>query len=204
MGPQLHGHVLPAEGLGQPVELPPGGGRPGAGEGPGDSPLPAAGEDQPVAPVPVPQVFEGARRAALGPPGQMGLGDGPTEPAVALGVAGQDHQVGPHRVGGARPGRRPHGAGGRRGPGDQSELGSEDGGQPHGPGRLGETDHPVEAVVIGEGEGAQPEPGRLGHQLLGVRGAVEEAEVGVAVQLGVAAPVVSRRSPPATSRPARA
>ena len=39
--------------------------------------------------------------------------------------------------------------------------------------------------MVGEGQRLEPEPGRLLGQLLGVRGAVEEAEVGVAVQLGV-------------------
>ncbi len=204
VGPELHRQVLPTEGLGQPVELLPGGGGPGPGEGGGDGPLPTAGEDQPVPPVPVPQVLERARRGAFGPPGQVGFGDGPTEPAVALRVPGQDHQMGPHRVGPTRPGRG-GGRGGRRSRGgDQGELGSEDGGEPDGPGRLGEADHPVQAVVIGEGQGAEPEPGGLGHQLLGVGGTIEEAEVGVAVQFGVAARGISRRSPPATSRPARA
>ena len=64
-------------------------------------------------------------------------------------------------------------------------------GSPSGPGRLGEPDHAVEAVVVGEGEGAEAEPGRLSDQLLGVGGAVEEAEVGVDVQLRVAVPLQS-------------
>jgi hypothetical protein len=43
----------------------------------------------------------------------------------------------------------------------------------------------VEAVVVGEGERAEAEPGGDGRQFFGVRRAVEEREVGVAVQLGV-------------------
>jgi hypothetical protein len=39
--------------------------------------------------------------------------------------------------------------------------------------------------VVGDGEGGEPEPGRLVDQLLGMAGAVEEGEVGVTVQLGV-------------------
>ena len=69
--------------------------------------------------------------------------------------------------------------------GREGDLGAEHGRHPDGAGRLGEADDAVEAVVVGEGEGLQAQPGRLGGQLLGVRRAVEEREVGVAVQLGV-------------------
>ena len=91
----------------------------------------------------------------------------------------------------------------------QGELGAEHRRHPECPGRLGEADHPVQAVVVGEGEGVETEPGRLGDELLGVRGTVEEAEVGVAVELRVrgghgAAPPVSRRWLPATNPPAPA
>ena len=48
-----------------------------------------------------------------------------------------------------------------------------------------EADHPVEAVVVGDGQGGEPEPGGFVRQLLGVARAVEEREVGVAVQLRV-------------------
>ena len=50
---------------------------------------------------------------------------------------------------------------------------------------LGEAHHAVDAVVVGEGQGLEPQTHGLLHQLFGVRRAVEEAEVGVAVQLGV-------------------
>ena len=72
-----------------------------------------------------------------------------------------------------------------RPPVHQGELGAEDRRQPERPSRLGEADHPVQAVVVGEGEGVEAEPGRLGDELLGVRRAVEEAEVGMAVELRV-------------------
>src|SRR5947209_5659910 len=52
-------------------------------------------------------------------------------------------------------------------------------------GRFGEADDPVEPVVVGDGQGGQTEPGRLLHQLLRVRRPVQEAEVRVAVELGV-------------------
>ena len=48
------------------------------------------------------------------------------------------------------------------------ELGTEHRGQPHLPGGLGEADHAVEAVVVGEGQRFEPEPGRLLGQLLGM------------------------------------
>ena len=155
----------------------------------------------------------GARRALLAP--ELGLAAGARQQRVAPGVAGQHHQVGlaveararileaPEvleaaqvDVARARAGE----AGRRRGvrfghPGigvaelglgaPEGELGAEDGGQVQLAGRLGEADHAVEAVVIGERQRLEPEAGGLGHQLLGERGAVEEREVGVGVQLGV-------------------
>ena len=70
--PELHGHVLGAEGLDEPVELAAGRGRAGGGEGGGDRPLAAAGQDDPVPAVAVAavvagQVLEGAGRAGPSP-----------------------------------------------------------------------------------------------------------------------------------------
>ena len=48
-----------------------------------------------------------------------------------------------------------------------------------------EADRAVEAVVVGDGQAGEPEPRRFDRQLLGVAGAVEEGEIGVAVELGV-------------------
>ena len=107
-----------AEGLDEPVELAAGRGRAGGGEGGGDRALAAPGQDDPVPAVAVPavvagQVLEGAGGPALLPAGEVGLGDGPAQAGVPLGVAGQDHQVGAERVGraGAAPptARRPPG-----------------------------------------------------------------------------------------------
>ena len=64
---------------------------------------------------------------------------------------------------------------------------AEDGREPVVGGGEGEADHAVEAVVVGDGQGGEPEARRLLGQLLGVAGPVEEREVGVAVELGVAA-----------------
>ncbi len=70
-------------------------------------------------------------------------------------------------------------------PTDEGDLGAEHRRQADRPGRLGEADHAVQSVVIGERERLEPEPGGLFGELLGVRGAVEEREVRMAVQLGV-------------------
>ena len=68
----------------------------------------------------------------------------------------------------------------------KGQLGTEDRGQSHTHCRPGEPDDAVEAVVVGDREPVEAEASRLVDELLGVAGAVEEGEVGVAVQLGVA------------------
>ena len=107
--------------------------------------------------------------------GQLGPGDDTGQPGVPRRPARQRQQVQSRRVGLAvlRPGQ------------PEGQLGAEDGGQPQCPGGLTEADHAVHAVVVGHGQRAQPEPGRLLGQLLGLAGAVEEAEVGVAVQFRI-------------------
>ena len=119
---------------------------------------------------------------------EVGLGDGPAEAGVALGVAGQHDQVGPVRVGhaGAQVGAVDVG---------QGELGAEHGGQPERPGRHGEPHHAVQAVVVGEGDRRQAEPYRFRGQFLGVAGTVEEGEVGVGVELCVGHGRVRRAQP---------
>ena len=83
--------------------------------------------------------------------------------------------------------------------GRQRDLGAEHRRHPDGPGRLGEAHDAVEAVVVGEGQRLEAEPGGLGRQLLGVRRPVEEREVGVAVQLGVGHRRPVGRSTPSAS-----
>ena len=104
----------------------------------------------------------------------MGPGDHPAEAGVPLGVPGQHHQMGTVRI------RHPGADSGHARPGD-GELGAEDGGQAEGPGRLGEADHTVEAVVVGQGQRGQAQADGAGGQLLGVAGPVEEGEIGVGV-----------------------
>ena len=172
--PQLDGQVVAAEPPDQVVERLGRGGRAPGGEGGGQGPLAASGEDLPVPVVMIGQRVEGDDRLPLLSPGQMGLGDDPAEAGVALGIPGQHDQVG--AVGVGHPGTDMADAR----PGD-GELGAEDGGQTEGPGRLGEADHTVEAVVVGQGQCGQTEPDGCGSQLLGVAGPVEEGEVGVGV-----------------------
>ena len=71
------------------------------------------------------------------------------------------------------------------GGGAECDLCAEHGRQPHRPGCLGESDDTVETIVIRDGQRFEPESGCFFGKLLGVRGAVEEGEVGVAMQLGV-------------------
>ena len=120
--------------------------------------------------------------------GEMALADGAGKARVALRVAGEDDQVGPGRVGdpGAR-GRR-HGPSRRRSQGCEAARVSsapKTVGTPSLLCRLGEADHAVEPVVVGQSQGAELEPGGLGDELLGVRGTVEKAEIRMAVKLRV-------------------
>ena len=108
----------------------------------------------------------------------MGHGERLAQTGVAGRVPRQHHQVGTFGVGHAG-----------LGPGEaQGDLGAEDRRQAGCTGCLGETDHPVHAVVVGNRQGGEAEVDRLFDQFLGVRGAVQEAEVRVAVQLGVEGP----------------
>jgi hypothetical protein len=120
------------------------------------------------------QLGEGGPGGAL-LPGQLGQADGAGQAGVAVRPVGQDDQVVAHRVG--------HAVLGRVDP--EGELGAEHRGQVDGAGGLGVADHAVQPVVVREGEGLQAQPGRLLGQLLGMGGTVQEAEVGMAVELGV-------------------
>ncbi len=177
--PQLDREVLATEARDQLVERAGRGGRPAGGQRGDERPFAAPGEDLPVTTVPLRQLVEGDDRFALLATGQVGRREDLAQARVALGVTGEDHQMGAVRIGHA-------GAGVRRGagPGD-GELCAEHGGQAEGPGRLGEADHAVEAVVIGQGERGQTETHRLRGQFLGMARTVEEGEVGVCVELGV-------------------
>ena len=194
--PQLDEHPVAAERLDQALQLASGGGRPIGDERRRHRTLAAPGEHPHVAGGVAGDVGERELRRPL-LPRQVAEAQRPRQAGVAGGPVGEQQEVVAVRVGGVTVGHQP-GAHLRRGRflgqdhrllgGEarcQRDLGAEHGRHADGPGRLGEADDAVEAVVIGDGERFQPEPGGLGGQLLGVRGAVEEREVGVAVQLGV-------------------
>ena len=115
------------------------------------------------------------------------MADGAGQPGVPEQPLGQDEEVLPGGIG------DPVGGAARV----EGAVGAEDGRQAHREGRFGEPDDAVEAVVVGDGEGAQPEPGRLLDAFLRVAGPVEEREVRVAMQLGVRH---QRRRPPHRER----
>jgi hypothetical protein len=174
---QLHHHVLVPEQLRQRAQLPPGRLRAAVRERGRYFPLAAPGQHHPVALVRVRQCFRVVDGAALLPARQVRGADHGAQPPVAFGVFRQDQQVVSGGVGVLVPGC------------PQAQLRAEHRVQPGAgvaePRRgLGELRHPVHAVVVGEGEGLESEPGRLGHQFAGGGRPVEEAERGMAVQLG--------------------
>ena len=177
---QLDGDVVPAERLDEAGEL-----ARRRGRSPGDKrgrhgAAPAAGEDAPVTPVGLGKEAEIESGPALLPPGEMGPGDRRRQPGVPFGVSRQHDEV--RRLGIDRAGPR-LGSAGRAG--RQRELGAKDGPQRELPGRRGKADDAVAPVVVGERERLEAETRRLRGERLGARGAIEEAEVRVAVQLRV-------------------
>ena len=175
MIPQLDRHVVGAEDVDQTVQRPLGRSWPVRHQGLVDRSLPAPREHQPLATVGAGEVDAVVDRLPLLGSGQLGGGDDIGETGVAGGAPGQHEQVRPLGIGDAVLGLGQ----------TQGQFGPEHRRQPHRPGRLGEAHHPVETVVIGDGQGFEAQPGRLLGQGLGMRRAVEEAEVRVAVELGV-------------------
>ena len=188
--PQLDVHVVRAEPGDQVGQLP--GRLRGAalGEGERDRALATAGQHCPMTVVQLGQPRQLIDGLALLLAVEVGLADGAAQPAVALGVAGEDQEVGALGVGEAVLGLGQA----------EGQLSAEDGGQADRGGGLGEADDAVHAVVVGDGEGVEAQPDRLLHQLLGVRRAVQEAEVGVAVQLGIGDGAVAAGTGPGSRR----
>ena len=131
----------------------------------------AAGEDHPVA-VFCREFFEAEEWAVL-LTAQIRLGDGLRELVVALDAVGEDEQVGGVGVGLA---------GDLLGQTD-GQLGAEHGVQSHLGGGVGEADGAVESVVVGQRQGGQSGGGTGGDERFGVGGSVEEAELGMHMQL---------------------
>jgi hypothetical protein len=185
--PHLHQHAVATEGGDEPVERGTSRARTVAHQCRGDGALATAGEHVPAVVARArlrvevhrrargmgQRVDGGARCALLSR--HLCRTDRARQPCVAHRPLGQDDEVLALRVGFAV---------GR--PGDaQRELGPEDRGQVELPGGEREADRAVETVVVGDRETDQPQARRLLRQLFRVAGAVEEGEVGVAVQLGV-------------------
>ena len=111
-------------------------------------------------------------------PAQVRAGEGGGEAAVALDAAGQHEQVRCGRV---------DLAGDAVGESDR-QLRAEHGGQAGLRGCGGEAGRTVETVVVRERQSGQPGRDRGLHELLRLRGTVEEAEVRVHVQFRVGRP----------------
>ena len=137
-------------------------------------PFAAAGQNVPMPAGGLGQGVVVIARAAFMAAGQMRGGQLTGQPPVALRPAGQNEQMRTRRIGHSGPG----GAA-------QRQLGAEDGAHAEIGGRLGEAHHPVQAVVVGQRDGPQIQPGRLLDEFLRGAGAVEEAERRMGVQLGV-------------------
>ena len=118
---------------------------------------------------------EVVERPALLVAAQLGLGDRPGQLVVAGHASGEHQQV--LALGVGHPVLR-HGQ-------TERELGAVDRAQVVRRRGLGEPRRGVEAVVVGDGQRIQAEAHGLLDQFLGVVDAVKEAEVAVAVQLGV-------------------
>ena len=111
---QLDDDVLAAEPLDEPVELSRGRNRTGFDEGSRHGSLATTRQDEEVAAGELGQPVEVVPRATLLAAGEMALADGAGKARVALGIAGEDDQVGTGRVG--DPGAwRCRGGGGARG-----------------------------------------------------------------------------------------
>ena len=189
MVPQLDRHVGAPETFDQARQLLGGRPWPRLHQRGGDRPLPTPGEHQPMAVRRRGQRVEGEDGPSLLPAFQVGVGQHGRQTGIALGVARQHNEMGSAGIGpaGARPGR------------GECHLCPEDRRQVAHSRRLGKTDHTVETVMIGQGQRGQPEPGGLGHQLLGVAAAVKETEARVRVQLGIRR-LSHRALPPTTPR----
>jgi len=67
----------------------------------------------------------------------------------------------------------------------EGELGAEDGGHSQSLCRLGKAHYAVEPVVVGQRQGDKLEVGGFCYELLRIRGAVEEAEIRMTMELRV-------------------
>ena len=135
--------------------------------------LAAAGEHDPVAVVGSCQLAFVVDRAAFLPAAHLSGADGAGQAAVTLGVTGEHQQMAALGVGstGLALGQV------------ETQLRPEHRADSGASGSLGQPNHSVHAVVIGDRQRLDAEPSRLGDQGVGIAGAVEEAVGRMAVQL---------------------
>ncbi len=158
----------------------------------------ASGQDVPVPACRLGQRVVVVARVALLATGQMGRRQLTRQPAISLRPAGQHQQMRSRRIGLL-------GAGAIA----QRQFGAEHRLHVQFLGGLGEAHHAVEAVVVGQRDGPQIEPGGLLDEFLRRAGTVEEAVRRMRVQLGIrhrrSRPVdVRRLVGSALARPGRA
>ena len=193
MFPQFDAERVAPEGGNQALELAARRAGTVSHEGCGNRSLATPGEHQPMAVVRRRQLGQGENRSPLFPAAEVGIGQHARKTGVPGGVTGDNDQVG---AGGVRR------SGTRSGRG-QRNLGAEGDGEPARPGRLGEADDAIKAMVVCQGQGTKTEATRFGDQLLGITCAIEEAEARMSVQLRVRGLTFNRTKPPSTTFPAR-
>ena len=176
---KLDDDALGAEAIDEPVELPGRCDRTEFHQRGGHRPLATARQDEEVASRQLGQSVDVVARATFLATGEVALADGAGQTGVALWVAGENDQVGPGWV---------RGPGTRRGLEDlvadqfraatgKGELSTEDGGHSRLFCSLGKAHHSVKPVVISQCQSSKLDPGGFGDKFLGVRSAVEEAEI---------------------------
>ncbi len=227
--PQLDQYTVATERRDQLIERAPGRGRAVAQQRRGHGALATAGEDEPRGVGGVRRRVEvhrrvrgvgergdgGAGRTLL--PRELRLADRAREPRVPGGPLRENHEMlagwvrrgGDRAVRGSLQERRTAASRVSRlavsATSKQGHLRAEDSGEAVLLRGERETDRAVEAVVVGDREAGEPEPRRLHRQVLGMARAVEEREIGVAVEFRVAdhgrtvANVCSIRQPPTTT-----
>ena len=208
--PQLDEHTVAAECRDQLVERAPGRGRAVAQQRRGHGALAATGEDEPRGVGGARRRVEvygrvrgvgergdgGAGRALL--PRELRLADRAREPRVPGRPLSENHEMlagwvrrgGDRAVRGSSQERRTAASRVSRlavsATSKEGELAAEDGRETMVAGSQREADRAVETVVVGDRQCREAEPRRLHRQVLGVARAVEEGEIGVAVELRVA------------------
>ena len=174
--PQLHQHPVAPERIDQPEQLPPGRRRAVGDQRCGHRTLAAPGEHPAVPGDGVGDIAEGELRRPL-LTGQVSVAQHPGESGVPAGAIGEHEEMCAGRIRRVRVGHHPRvdltvgvafsghrlSLGGR-----QPDLAAEHGRETDRLGRFGESDHPVEAVVVGDRQRLQAETCRFGRQLLGM------------------------------------